>query len=307
MTRVAVLSGGPSLEHEVSLRSGRRVVDALRSRGHEVVAFDLDDALAKHLVEGGFEAAFLALHGRAGEDGTVQNLLELLDVPYTGPDAIASSLAWDKGVAKGIWLRSGLPTPDWMAVSSTAVRELGAAVWLERLVQRLGLPLVVKPGQGGSSLGVQVVHSAEELTPALLAAFSYHDVVLAERFVAGTEVAVSILDGKALPPVEIAPHDGSYDYAARYTAGSTGFFAPARLPGEVLARCADVALAAYERLGCRHLTRADLIVDPGATPFLLELDTCPGMTETSLFPIAVEAAGLDFAAVCDRLLALALA
>src|SRR5690606_32331086 len=148
MTRVAVLSGGLSLEREVSLRSGRRVAEALASRDHEVERLELDDSLVKSLVEGGFEAAFLALHGRAGEDGTVQNVLELLNVPYTGPDAISSALAWDKGVAKGIWLRSRLPTPDWMAISSTAVRDLGAAVWLERLVERLGLPLVVKPSQG---------------------------------------------------------------------------------------------------------------------------------------------------------------
>jgi D-alanine-D-alanine ligase len=306
MTRkVAVLAGGLSLERDVSLRSGRRVAEALEDRGHAVTRLDLDDHLVAALAQDEFEVAFLALHGKAGEDGTVQNLLELLEIPYTGPDAIASALAWDKAVMKGLWSRAGLPTPDWIAVSSDAIRDMGAARALPRMVERIGLPLVVKPSQGGASLGVRVVTAADDLASALIASFSYHDVVLVERFVAGTELAIGIVDGEALPAVEIAPKEGRYDFSARYTAGATEFFAPARLDDDVLAEAARVALEAYALAGCRDVTRADLIVEGDGTPRLLELDTCPGMTETSLLPMAAKAAGLGFGELCERIVDLA--
>lgn len=304
---VAVLAGGLSLEREVSLRSGRRVAEALEQRGHVVTRLDLDDDLVPALAAGGFDVAYLALHGKAGEDGTIQNLLELLRIPYTGPDAIASALAWDKAVSKGMWSRAGIPTPEWVAVSSDAIRDMGAARALDRLVERLGIPLVVKPSQGGASMGVRTVAAAGDLPAALIAAFGYHDVAVVERFVEGAEVAVSIVDGEALPPVEVAPREGAYDFSARYTAGATDFFAPARLDDAVLAACVDVSLRAYALAGCRHVTRADLIVDAAGTPQLLELDTCPGMTETSLLPMAVQAAGWSFAETCERIVELALA
>jgi D-alanine-D-alanine ligase len=303
--RVAVLAGGLSLERDVSLRSGRRVAEALADAGHEVTRLDLDDHLVASLAEGAFEVAFLALHGKAGEDGTIQNLLELLQVPYTGPAAIASALAWDKAVCKGLWSREGLRTPDWIAVSSDAIRDMGAARALDRIVERLGMPLVVKPSQGGASMGVRIVTDPGDLAAALIGSFSYHDVVLVEQFIDGSEIAVSIVDGKALPAVEIAPKDGAYDFSARYTAGSTEFFAPARLDPEVLDTCAEVALAAYELIGCRHITRADMIVSADGQPHLLELDTCPGLTETSLVPIAAQAEGWDFLELCERLVELA--
>lgn len=306
MTRkVAVLAGGLSLERDVSLRSGRRVAEALADAGHDVTRLDLDDDLVPSLAAGAFEVAFLALHGKAGEDGTIQNLLELLQVPYTGPDAIASALAWDKAVCKGLWSREGLRTPDWIAVSSDAVRDMGAARALDRIVERLGLPLVVKPSQGGASMGVRIITEAADLAAALISAFSYHDVVLVEQFVAGAEIAVSIVDGVALPPVEIAPKEGAYDFSARYTAGSTEFFAPARLDEPTLDRSVDLALQAYALVGCRHITRADMIVSPDGQPHLLELDTCPGLTETSLLPIAAQAHGWDFAELCERIVELA--
>jgi D-alanine-D-alanine ligase len=298
---VAVLAGGLSLERDVSLRSGRRVAGALADNGHTVARLDLDENLVTSLAQGGFDAAFLCLHGKAGEDGTIQGLLELLGIPYTGPDPTASALAWDKAVAKGMWRRAGLPTPEWIAVSSAAIRDMGAARALDRIVDRLGLPLVVKPSQGGASMGVRIVNAAEDLGGAVVAAFSYHDVVLVERFVAGTEIAVSIIDERALPAVEIVPKDGAYDFAARYTHGATEFFAPARLDDIVTQRCRDVALEAYRSAGCRHVTRADLIVDAQGDPWLLELDTCPGMTETSLLPMAARAEGWDFTELCDRL------
>jgi len=305
---VAVLAGGLSLERDVSLRSGRRVAEALGSRGHRVTSLDLDDGLVSSVAEGGFDVAYLALHGQAGEDGTIQGLLEVLGLPYTGPDAVASALAWDKAVFKGLARREGLPTPDWVAISSDAVRTMGAGRTLDRVVARLGLPLVVKPSQGGAAMGVRIVHNAAELGPALMTGFSYHDVVVVERFVAGTEIAVSILDHQPLPAVEIVPRDGAtYDFAARYTHGATDFYVPARLEDEVLARCRELALRAYDLAGCRHVTRADLIVDADGQPWLLELDTCPGMTETSLLPVAANSAGLAFPDLVDRVVRLAVA
>jgi D-alanine-D-alanine ligase len=298
---VVILSGGLSLEREVSLRSGRRVAEALADRGHQVTVLDLDAELVPTLMKGRFDCAFLTLHGKAGEDGTIQGLLELISLPYTGPDATASAMAWDKGVFKGLLRRRGVPTPAWVAVSSDAIRTMGAGQALDRIAKALGGPFVVKPAQGGASMGVRFVESEQGLPQALLSSFSYHDVVLVERFVAGTEVAVSIVDDEALPPVEILPLSGSYDFAARYTPGATEFFAPARLPDDVLARCAQVALDAYELTGARQITRADMIVDAEGQPWLLELDTCPGMTETSLLPMAAQAAGVDFEELCERL------
>jgi D-alanine-D-alanine ligase len=305
--RVAVLAGGLSLEREVSLRSGSRVAEALADRGHEVVRLDLDEHLVASLAGGRFDVAFLALHGKAGEDGTIQGLLEVLGLPYTGPDAIASALAWDKVVMKGLWRRADLPTPDWIALSSDAIRDMGAARALDRVVDRIGLPLIVKPSQGGASMGVRRVDRADDLPAALVSAFSYHSLVLVERLVAGAEVAVSIVDGQALPAVEVVPKEGTYDFSARYTAGATEFFAPARLDDPALARCQEVALAAYAGAGCRHVTRVDLMVDAAGVPWLLELDTCPGLTETSLLPMAAGAAGWSFPDLCERIASLAVA
>ena len=305
-TKVAVLAGGLSLERDVSLRSGRRVVDALADLGHDVTRLDLDDNLVSALAAGQFDVAYLALHGKAGEDGSIQSLLELLGIPYTGPDAVASLLAWDKSVAKGLLRRSGLATPDWMTLSSDAIRDMGAAGALDRIVATLGSPVVAKPSQGGAALGVRLVASAAEMAPALMAAFSYHDVVVMEQFIDGAEVAVSIVAGEPLPPVEVVPKTGNYDFSARYTHGATEYFAPARLPADVLNACNNLALAGWELLGCRDVSRADLMVDTDGRPWLLEFDTCPGMTETSLLPVAASAKGWTFGEVCERVLSSAL-
>ena len=304
--KVAVLAGGLSLERDVSLRSGRRVAEALTDRGHLVTRLDLDDNLVTALAKGDFDIAYLALHGKAGEDGSIQSLLELLDVPYTGPDAVASLLAWDKAVAKGLLQRAGVPTPEWMTLSSDAIRDMGAAGALDRVTQRLGTPVVVKPSQGGAALGVRLVNAVDEMAPALMAAFSYHDVVLLERFIDGAEVAVSLVGGEALPPVEIVPKTGRYDFTARYTHGATEYFAPARLESRVLDACLAISQHAWEILGCRDVSRADFMIDTDGRPWLLEFDTCPGMTETSLLPTAASAAGLTFADVCERVLQSAL-
>lgn len=306
---IAVLAGGLSLERHVSLRSGERVAEALTDRGYAVTRLDLDAQAVDRLLEGGFDLAYLALHGKAGEDGTVQRLLELVGVPYTGPDALASALVWDKAICKGLLQRIGLATPAWTALSSDAVRDLGAGHALDRVEQRLGSPVMVKPAQGGASMGVRQVEAAgntEELSAALVGAFSYHDVALVEQLVAGTEVSVSVVAGEALPPVEIVPLHGSYDYAARYTHGETGFYAPARLEPATLERCEQVAVAAYQEVGCRHVSRVDMIIDEAGQPWVLELDTCPGLTETSLLPLAAQTHGWSFEHLCERIARLAL-
>lgn len=304
--KVVVIAGGLSLERDVSLRSGGRVAEALGDRGHDVTILDLDDGLVAQLTAANFDVAYLALHGKAGEDGAIQSLLELLDIPYTGPDAISSVLAWDKGVAKGLLRRAGIATPDWMTLSSDAIRDMGAARALDRAGERLGIPIIVKPTQGGAAMGVRLVEEANGLPAALMASFSYHDVVMLERYVEGAEVAVSIVGGAALPPVEVVPRVGRYDYAARYTHGATEYFAPARLTDATIDACIAVSLQAWELLGCRDVSRADLMVDQAGTPWLLEFDTCPGMTETSLLPAAAMAHGWTFPELCEQVLRSAL-
>lgn len=304
--RVAVLSGGTSLEREVSLRSGGRVADALADRSWQVVRLDVDRSLVDTLTDREVDVAFLALHGSAGEDGTIQSILDVLGIPYTGPDALASSLAWDKPIAHGLFRRAGLAVPDHVTLSQQAFRELGAAAVVGRLADELGLPLVVKPANGGSSLGLSVVDDPAELPQAIVGALSYADRVMIEQHVAGTEVAVTVLDGEALPPVEIQPKEGAYDFAARYTAGATEFHVPARVDEAVREACERTAVTAYEAMGARHISRADLIVDDDGRPWLLELDTCPGLTDTSLTPLAARAADLAFGMLCERLVHLAL-
>ncbi len=305
-TRVAVLSGGMSLEREVSLRSGIRMTTALTEQGYDVDRIDVDADLVPTLERGAFDVAVLALHGAAGEDGTIQSVLELLRLPFTGSDVLASSLAWNKPIAQGLYARAGITVPERITLSQQAFRELGASAVVDRIAPLLGTPLVVKPVTGGSSLGLSIVASPAELPGAIVGALSYADAVLVERFVVGTEVAVTVLGDRALPPVEISPKDGRYDFTARYTAGATEFHAPARLDAAVVAACERVAVEAGAAIGARHLWRADMIVDGTGTPWLLEIDTCPGMTETSLAPLAAEAAGIAFPELCRTLVELAL-
>jgi D-alanine-D-alanine ligase len=297
---VAVLSGGLSHEREVSLRSGRRLSAALRGVGLTVDEWDADAALLRRLREQPPDAVLIALHGGEGENGAIQNVLELLGVPYVGTDARSCRRAWDKPTAKAELARAGLATPDWVALPHATFRELGAQAVLAAMVDRLGLPLILKPDQGGSALGTQVVRAAQDLPAAMVDCLAYGDTVLAERFVLGTEVAVSVVDGpdgpKALPAVEIVPADtgkagsGVYDYTARYTAGLTEFYTPARLDPSVAAAVADLAVAAHRLLGLRDVSRTDAIVDSDGTVQFLEVNVSPGLTETSLLPMAVEAA-----------------
>jgi len=303
--KVAVLKGGRGLERQVSLRSGARVADALASLGHEVLAIDVGADLVATLKAERPDAAFIALHGRGGEDGTVQELLEILRVPYTGPGVKACGRSIDKVAAKHELRAAGVPTPDWAAFNALAFRELGAADALEEIEANLGFPLVIKPAAGGSSLGVRFASTAEEVPAALVAAFSYDDRVLLERHVEGRELAIALVNGIALPAVEIVPREADrFNYEARYEIGRTEYVCPARL-GAAEGPILDAALRTWDALGFDGFCRVDLILAPDG-PQVLEANAIPGLTDTSLLPMAAEAAGLDFERLCRRLLELAL-
>jgi D-alanine-D-alanine ligase len=306
MSRVAVLKGGRSLERQVSLRSGARVEDALERLGHDVVAVDVSPDLIARLREAAPDVAFIAMHGRDGEDGTVQELLEILDIPYTGSGVLACMRATDKVLAKHLMLEAGIPTPEFFAFSETAFRELGAADALPAIEERLDFPIVVKPSSQGSALGIKFARSAADIPAALVAAFSYDSRVLLERHIDGRDLAVSILDGEPLPIVEAVPRDkGFYDFEARYEIGRTEFICPADLPPDVSAEARDLALRTYKLLGCEAFARVDLMVDRDSELTVLEANPIPGLTETSLLPQAAEAAGISFDQLVGRIVELA--
>jgi len=304
--KVAVLKGGRSLERGVSLRSAARVEDALERLGHEVVAIDAGGGLVERLAADRPDAAFVAMHGPGGEDGTVQELLEILGIPFTGPGVAACARCMDKVLAKHELRDAGVPTPDWFAFNETAFRELGAADALEDLEERLGFPLVVKPSRGGSALGVKFAASRTEVPAALVSAFSYDDRVLLERFAEGRELAVSVVGAEPLPVVEAIPSGGDrYDFEARYEIGRTEFACPAELGDEDAGAVTNGALAAYRALGCSGFSRVDLILTADG-PQVLEVNAIPGLTDTSLLPQAAEAAGVGFEELVERILELAL-
>ncbi len=307
MTRVAVLKGGRSLERQVSLKSGARVQDALGRLGHDIVAIDVGHDLVRRLRESEPEVAFVALHGRDGEDGTVQELLEALAIPYTGSGVSACIRCADKVIAKNHMLDAGIPTPDFFAFNETAFKELGAADALPAIEERLGFPLVVKPAGQGSALGIKFAASAAEVPGALVAAFSYGDKVLLERHVRGRDLAVSVLDGETLPVVEAVPTEEEfYDFEARYEIGRTQFVCPAELPDGMAARAQELALAVWNVLGCRAFARIDLMLDDESGELtVLEANAIPGMTETSLLPMAADAAGIGFDELIARIVDLA--
>jgi D-alanine-D-alanine ligase len=304
--RVAVLKGGRSLERGVSLRSGARVEDALDRLGHEVLPLDVGADLVAQLDAERPDVAFVALHGPGGEDGTVQELLEILGIPHTGPGVAACMRCMDKVLAKHEIRGAGVPTPDWVAFNQTAFRELGAADTLEQIEAGLGFPLVVKPAAQGSSLGVRFASSREDVPGALVAAFSYDDRVLLERYAEGRELAVSILGTEPLPIVEAIPRSGdAYDFEARYEIGRTDYVCPAELDDAAAGAVREAALRTYEVLGCTGFARVDLILGE-AGPQVLEVNAIPGLTDTSLLPMAAEAAGLSFEELVGRIVELAL-
>jgi D-alanine-D-alanine ligase len=299
--RVVVLAGGLSHERDVSLRSGRRVAEAMAAVGVDTSVRDVDAELLPWLRAERPDCVIPLLHGEVGEDGALQEVLELAQLAYVGSTPAACRLAFDKPIAKHVVTRGGLRTPESVTLPADTFREIGATAVMESLVARLGLPLVVKPAKGGSALGVSVVTSVADLPTAMVTCFAYGPVALIERCVSGTEVAVAVIDddgqARALPAVEIHADGGVYDYTARYTAGATEFMVPARLDDRVAAECARVAETAHQLLGLRHLSRSDLMVDAAGTVWFLEANVSPGMTETSLVPLSVESAGLDLGGV----------
>ncbi|WP_425955561.1 D-alanine--D-alanine ligase family protein [Xylanimonas sp. McL0601] len=295
---VVVLAGGLSHERDVSLRSGRRVAEALRAAGVDVDVHDVDSHLLAYLDQHRPDVVWPLLHGAGGEDGSLRDVLELAGVPYVGTGPRASRLAWDKPIAKERLLGAGLATPDWLTLPQELFRDLGAQGVLTIVVERFGLPVVVKPTRGGSALGVTRVTRPEDLARAMVDCFAYGGNALIERAIDGVELAVSVVDGPdgpvALPAVEIVA-EGGYDYDARYNPGRVEYFVPARLTQDEADRVANVAVTAHLALDLRHLSRTDLILQQDGTPQVLEVNVAPGMTETSLFPQAATAAGHDLA------------
>ncbi len=299
--RVGVLYGGVSAEREVSLMSGAGVHAALRAQGVDAHLFDTAHQTVSELARAGFDRVFIALHGRYGEDGTLQGVLELLRIPYTGSGPKACSLAMDKTTTKRVWLQHGLPTPDFV--------ELSCDEPPEDLAGRLGLPLVVKPAHEGSTLGLTRVQTVDQILPAQQLACRYDDRILAERFIRGRELTVSILgtgrSARALPITEIIAPDGHYDYEHKYISDDTVYETPARLPAVLSAHIQDLAVRAYQALDGEGWGRIDVMLDEQDQPWLLELNTSPGMTGHSLVPMGAHAAGMSYAELCLEILSTA--
>ncbi len=300
--KVAVLMGGSSSEREVSLMSGSGVLQALRSQGVDAHAFDPAERDLGELKKEGFARCFIALHGRHGEDGTVQGALELLRIPYTGPGVMASSMAMDKVMTKRIWRFEGLPTPDWRMVASPDQTRAAFAA--------LGAPMIVKPARDGSSMGLTKVEDASQCEAAYALAAKYDEEVLCEQFISGDETTCAVLGegrgAQALPVIRIVAPDGNYDYQNKYFTDVTQYHCPSGLPAEEEAEIQRIVEQAFRTLGCRGWARADIMIRASdRKPFLLEINTSPGMTGHSLVPMAARAKGISYEALCLRILATA--
>jgi len=310
--RVAVLKGGWTLERTVSLRSGERAQRALRALGHEVVAIDVGAETLAQLLEAKPDAAFIAMHGRDGEDGTVQELLETIDIPYTGSGPAACMRCTDKALAKHLMREAGIPTPDFSAFKESAVKDFGVVAALPYIERKLGFPMVVKPASQGSALGVKFAQSSDKLPEAIVGALSYDRKVVLERYVKGRDLAVSVLDAPAageppiaLPVIEAIPRETEfYNYESRYEIGMTTFVCPAELPAGVSERAQELALQVYELLGCHGVARVDLMLDEDSGELtVLETNVVPGLTETSLLPLAADEAEIWLDLLVERILA----
>ncbi len=298
--KIAVLMGGQSLEREVSLVSGKRVCDALEAEGYRVLALDVTPDLVATLRSERPDAVYIALHGKYGEDGTVQELLEFLGIPYTGPGVVASALAWDKALSKRLFVADGIPTPAWVTFTADAFKQMGAATALDLVPAAVGgFPVAVKPSKQGSALGLTKVDDASGLAEALLGALAYGDAAIVEKWIDGRELAVSVINGRdgsprVFPPVEMEPKSGLFDFTAMYTPGESDYYVPARLDEVTTAAVNDLAARVHTLLGCERVSRVDMVVAADGTPYVLEANTSPGMTETSLLPMAAAAEGIDF-------------
>ncbi|MCG2675753.1 D-alanine--D-alanine ligase [bacterium] len=307
--KIAVLMGGTSAEREVSLSTGKAIIEALKRKGLKVISIDVDKDIAKKLLKEKINLAFIALHGRGGEDGTIQGLLELLGIPYTGSGVLASALALNKAQAKKVFKFHGLPVPKFQVLK----KEDPAAKGEPR--QRRGsriqdlkfpLPLVIKPAREGSTIGISIIHNKRDIKKALEKAFRYDEEIIIEEYIEGKEVTVGIVGDEALPVIEIRPKDAFYTYEAKYIKGLTDFIIPARLSKRVYSQVQRIALTAYHALGCRHFARVDMIVNKKNKPYLLELNTIPGMTATSLLPQAAAKRGISFDNLVLKILEMAL-
>ena len=299
--KVAVLRGGRSAEREVSLKSGMQVEKALLNRGHDVTGVDVDLHTWDVLRDGGFACVFNALHGRLGEDGTVQGMLELLGLPYTGSGVLASALCMDKARANAMMAAAGLDIPPFEEVD---IKDGVAGDLVERLVATFGLPLVVKPVREGSTIGLTIAKDVDQVASGLVLAGRYDRRVLAQRFAAGVEITVGVLatpEVQVLPTLEIVSDNPVYDYDAKYTAGKSHHIIPARISEVAQRESAESARRAFVELGCAGMARVDIIVDADGTPWVLEVNTVPGLTELSLLPDAARAAGIPFDELCQRL------
>lgn len=295
--RIGILMGGLSSERDVSLRTGEAVLAALRGRGHDAIPIYVDRDVDVALRQERIDVAFIALHGRWGEDGCIQGLLETLGIPYTGSDVLASALAMHKGKAKELFRLHNLPTPAYYTLCADDANDLVG------VHGDFGFPCVVKPIREGSSVGIGICKSFDELTAAVERALCFDDELLVERFIAGKEVSVAVLEDRAIGAVEIAPRSGFYDYGNKYTKGATDYFVPPRLSPERYRGVLAQALRAHMALDCRGATRVDMIVSDSGNEFILEVNTVPGLTPTSLLPKIADTAGISFGELCEMMLA----
>lgn len=308
MEKIGVIMGGRSLERDVSLKSGHRVADALDSLGYPVIRLDVESDLVAKLKKEKPDLIYIALHGKYGEDGTVQELLEILKIPYTGPGVFSSILGFDKVLSKETFIANDIPTAPFYALSEAAIKEMGAANLMDDIIKYVGLPLVVKPARQGSALGLKIVHTKKEIPEAIISALNYDSKILLEKYIKGTEVSVAILGNKslkALPIVEIVSHKEFFDFDAMYTAGQTDYYIPARLSDSMTKKVTDIAISVHKTLKCRDVSRVDIKIEKNI-PYVLEINTSPGMTSTSLLPMTAKAAGLTFEKLVDKIVRLSL-
>ncbi len=307
---IAVLMGGRSLEREISIKSGQRISNALRKLNYNVTKLDVDDQIADNLNSSKIDLAYIALHGKDGEDGTIQEILEVLNIPYTGPGVYPNILSFDKIISKQIFITEGIPTPPFYFLNASSFRELGASKLLPFIVKKLGLPLVIKPSAQGTALGIKVVEKEEDLPEAIISALGYSKKVILEKYIKGNELAVSILgedNPEILPIVEIVPKKNFFDFESRVKIGETDYFVPARISRSAEKKVKDTAMAVHNALKCTRLSRVDIIFEANEEiPYVLELNTSPGMTDTSLLPMSAKEAGITFEELVQKIVRLSL-
>lgn len=297
---IGVILGGPSNEREVSLATGKAIAGALRSRGHNVIEIGENGSIEKDIIAKKIDIAFIALHGRYGEDGMIQRFLEDVGVPYTGSGPKASSCAFDKSVSKSIFIENDVPTAEYILIGSKDKNIL------EEIERKFSFPIVIKPADSGSSIGLSIVKEPEDIEKALDKASECNSKIIIEQYIHGKEITVGILDEAALPVIHIVPKAGHYSYEAKYIKGMTEYIVPAELPQELYKKVQYIGLKAHNVLGCRDFSRVDMRLDPAGNPWVLEVNTIPGFTETSLLPKAAKAVGIEFGKLCERILTLAL-